>query len=48
MGVKVTQVDDPDQVGETVRSAGEQAYGWPDMAAVLLHQKLMPVKTFGK
>ncbi|MEQ8227747.1 MAG: thiamine pyrophosphate-binding protein [Rhodospirillales bacterium] len=48
MGVAVTEVDDPDAVGETVRSAGEHAYGWPDMSAVLLNQKLMPVKTFGK
>ncbi len=48
MGVTVTEVDDPDQVGREVRSAGEQAYGWPDMMAVLLHQSLMPVKTFGK
>ena len=48
MGVTVTEVDDPDQVGAEVLSAGSHAYGWPDMAAVLLHQSLMPVKTFGK
>ena len=48
MGVTCMEVDDPDAVGETVRCAGEQAFNWPDMMAVLLHQKLMPVKTFGK
>lgn len=48
MGVTVTEVEDPDDVGEVVRCAGEQAYGWPDMMAVLLNQRLMPVKTFGK
>lgn len=48
MGVTVDHVTDPDEVGDAVLSAGEQAFGWPAMRAVLLSQRLMPVKTFGK
>ncbi|MEK9671317.1 MAG: thiamine pyrophosphate-binding protein [Rhodospirillaceae bacterium] len=48
MGVTVTEVSDPAEIGPEILSAGSHAYGWPDMMAVLLHQSLMPVKTFGK
>ncbi|PPR71045.1 MAG: hypothetical protein CFH05_01601, partial [Alphaproteobacteria bacterium MarineAlpha3_Bin4] len=48
MGVGIHEVDRPEHVGGTVQDAAVAAFAGKKAEAVLLHQKLMPVKTFGK
>jgi len=48
MGVNIHTADEPGQVGNVVETAATAAFGGETAEAVLLHQKLMPVKTFGK
>jgi len=47
-GVAVTTVDRPAAVGAVVAKAAAHAFGKQGRAAVLLHQKLMQRKTFGR
>ena len=48
MGVGIHEVDRPEHVEGTVQNAAVAAFTGEKAEAVLLHQKLMPVKTFGK
>ena len=47
-GMDVHMVDAPDAVGAAVARAARGVFDGGGRAAVLLHQKLMPQKTFGK
>ena len=47
-GMDVHMVDTPDAVGAAVAGAARGVFDGGGRAAVLLHQKLMPKKTFGK
>ncbi|HEX9703409.1 MAG TPA: thiamine pyrophosphate-binding protein [Rhodospirillales bacterium] len=47
-GVTVTTADRPPAVGPTVARAARLAFRKCGRAAVLLHQKLVPAKTFGR
>ena len=48
MGVGIHEVDRPEHVEGTIQNAAVAAFTGEKAEAVLLHQKLMPVKTFGK
>ena len=48
MGVNIHTADAPERVGDVVEAAAAAAFGGNTAEAVLLHQKLVPVKTFGK
>ncbi len=48
LGVDVDVVDAPAAVGATVAEAARRAFEDDGRVAVLLHQKLVPQKTFGK
>ena len=48
MGVGIHEVDRPELVEVSVQIAAIAAFAGDKAEAVLLHQKLMPVKTFGK
>ncbi|MFQ5766167.1 MAG: phosphonopyruvate decarboxylase, partial [Rhodospirillales bacterium] len=47
-GVIVDQVSRPDLVGRTVATAADEAFARGGRRAVLLHQMLVPKKTFGR
>jgi sulfopyruvate decarboxylase alpha subunit len=47
-GVIVYPVDDAAQMGETVAAAGRIVFGGPGLAAVLISQRIIGAKTFGK
>ena len=47
-GLAVLRVDDPARVGETVEAGAKLAYNGPNQVAVLLGQRLIGAKTFGK
>jgi sulfopyruvate decarboxylase alpha subunit len=47
-GVIVYPVDDAGQMGETVAAAGRLVFGGPNLAAVLISQRIIGAKTFGK
>lgn len=47
-GLIVLRVDDPVRVGETVEAGAKLAYNGPNQVAVLLGQRLIGAKTFGK
>lgn len=47
-GFAVNTVDDPDQVATYAEATLHHAFVGGEMSALLLHQKLTPVKTFGK
>ena len=46
-GVETLTADAPDDVGPMAAATLQRAYGSGGLAALLLHQRLMPVKTFG-
>ena len=48
MGVSVAWAEAPTKVAPAVKEAIQAAYDRNSVQAVLLHQKLMPAKTFGK
>lgn len=47
-GLQTLTAATPDDVGPMAAATLDQAYTGGGMAALLLHQRLMPVKTFGK
>jgi len=47
-GVQTLTATSPDEVGPLSHATLDQAYTGGGMSALLLHQRLMPVKTFGK
>ena len=47
-GVQTLTATGPGEVGELAAAALDQAYTGNGMSALLLHQSVMPVKTFGK
>jgi sulfopyruvate decarboxylase alpha subunit len=47
-GFSVVTATMPEDVGDLARATLQQAYEHDSMTALLLHQCLMPVKTFGK
>jgi len=47
-GALVFEVDDPARVGETVNAAARMAFNGPALAAVLLSQRLIGAKSFGR
>ena len=47
-GFSVNTVDDPAEVAAYAEATLHHAFVGGEMAALLLHQKLTPVKTFGK
>jgi len=47
-GVQTLTASSPDDVGAMAAATLDQAYTGGSMSALLLHQRLMPVKTFGK
>ncbi len=47
-GVQTLTATSPDDVGAMAAATLDQAYTGGSMSALLLHQRLMPVKTFGK
>ena len=47
-GAMVFEVDEPARVGETVTAAARMAFNGPAMVAVLLSQRLIGAKSFGR
>jgi len=47
-GLLVEEVEDPDDVGPQAAAILHKAFVGQQSAALLLHQRLVPVKTFGK
>ena len=47
-GVQTLTAASPDEVGPLSHATLDQAYTGGGMSALLLHQRLMPIKTFGK
>ena len=48
MNIITETVDNPDDIGKQTEAALHRAFDGMQPTALLLHQRLMPVKTFGK